>query len=91
MITIKFNPYQKGEFERYLTYAIKKKYEDIEVGKITKEEAEYDIDRINILLKIIAGKVYEDYLDTKPKMYREKYGRIKGDNQEKKREKIEII
>lgn len=91
MITIHCNPYEKGDLLRYLEYAKHKIADEVYEKKRTPGEGEYDTTKINNLIAIINGKNSDDYC-LQPKIFREKYGRIKGDNfQEKKREKIEII
>lgn len=77
MVTIKCNPYQKGDLLRYLEYAKKKKYEDANEGIITTGELEYEVKIINNLIEIINGKVVEDYFNVPSKEYREKHGKKK--------------
>lgn len=82
MVTIKCNPYERGELLRYLEYAKKKKQEEPRKENERFSEINYDIQRINHLIELVKGKYEEDYLDTMAKSGREKSGKIRSNKLE---------
>ncbi len=64
MVTINCSVYEKHDFLEVLEYAKKKKMQDYESGKITKELMKFDTNIINKLIQRVNGKYVEDYFKT---------------------------
>lgn len=65
MVIIKCDIYEKGELIRFLDYAKTKKIEDCNNDKITPKLLKLELEKIEILKKIINGKCREDYQQTR--------------------------
>lgn len=62
MVTIQFTQYEKVRLLKVLEKSIKYRIRDYEKGKITKQNLDYDVDRINELIDRVNGKNHEgDY------------------------------
>ena len=62
MIKIECDPWEQKQLSEYLQYAKKKLIEDCNNGSITTLYLEIELNKINNLLNIIAGKGKNDYL-----------------------------
>jgi len=62
MIKIECDPWEQKQLSEYLQYAKKKLIEDCNNGLITALYLEIEINKINNLLRIVAGKGQNDYL-----------------------------
>lgn len=64
MVTINCSVYEKHDLLEVLEYAKKKKIQDYESGKITKELMKFDTNIIDKLIQRVNGKYVEDYFKT---------------------------
>lgn len=79
MVTITMTQNDRSLLLRMLDNYKSYRYEEYDKGKINVLEFKYDLDKINLIIGIVQGKIKsrEDYQQNS-KAYREKNGRIKN-------------